>query len=489
MVASRDEKILKEILEEIQDDWFDWATNQDELIENAQLRIIWHALKNYYREFHELPSNEILKNEIERFDIENFFSEEKINEFISYREKSEIIPGLALNYYNHWKIKRAFIPTIDHILSNGYSPEEIIDKVRSVCTSIKFSSDRNVCYDPLSAILNDDTPNNLIPTNVPFIDNYIGGGFGQTDVAILLGATGSGKTTLGAQIIASMAKEAYSRNEDIVFVMATYEDTAGAVGRRIISNLATIPRNKLKSRDFLNELSDKNNPQQYEKKIQARNKNFIIGERERFEAIMPIIENHIRILDYARGGTAKDSRTVGCGGFLEICRDIEKIEKRIGIIVIDWIGMLVDRYLELVGSKNQQTDEHIRLRRSCDEAYKILALKFNCPVLLIHQLSGTATSKSPTAKLSHADALGCRTIAVNAWHVFVMGTKDHATNTVKFHCTKTRHAESKSPRILQLDGDIARFIDVTDSFFIDPYSERIINKSLLGTLSVEGRNP
>ena len=77
----------------------------------------------------------------------------------------------------------------------------------------------------------------------------------------------------------------------------------------------------------------------------------------------------------------------------------------------------------------------------------------------MHQLTGQANKKGPTARMNHAEAEGCSSFAVNAWFAFCLGNKDQSTNTCLLAATKTRRGEGKDAVVCKNDCSNGRLLD------------------------------
>ena len=94
----------------------------------------------------------------------------------------------------------------------------------------------------------------------------------------------------------------------------------------------------------------------------------------------------------------------------------------------------------------------------------------------MHQLSGQANKKSPTAKMHHADAEGCASFAVNAWFAFCLGNKDQSTNTCLLAATKTRRGEGKDAVVCKIDGAFGQLVDADRQYAIDHVTNKIVKR-------------
>ncbi len=475
-MSSRDESFIKIAIENIKDNWFGGIV-QDDFLSEQRLKIIWKCLKDFYLEYRKLPTDEefkliLLANKDEEIGFDDSF----IDDWISKRDKVIINLQLAKSLLKKWKISREITPLLQRAVSSQ-DEKTIYSTIETILSDKhKLNNDEVTCFDPISSI-SDQGGIELVSTGIEWIDDLIGGGFGKTDVAVLLGPTGSGKTTLGTQILISSVKA-----NDGISVFFSYEDNKFAIANRIISNAAFIPRNKIREHgaNFINVLTTANNPEQYEF-ILSRRYGVPLGEKERLEAVLDILKNKIVIFDFSSG--LINNQQVGFGGYQEIVNSLDyvasKRQQKINIVILDWLGLFIKNFIQYTGTRDIQFRIYNEMQMACQKFYEKISTKFNCPVLLIHQLSGQANTLSPAATISHAHSADCKSLAVTAWHCFVMGALDKETKACKFVCTKSRGGPPKSERIIVLDGKFCRFVDKTDDFWVDKVNGRLIKKSNL----------
>jgi RecA/RadA recombinase len=316
-------------------------------------------------------------------------------------------------------------------------------------------------------------------TGVKIIDDRMDGGSENGDVNLLFGPTGVGKTLLGVQMLTSCAK--VQRNsvaeggEGRTCVYISYEAPMHEVQVRMLAYGARVDKGRLERIKNYNELSTTGNLQEYETRLFAReNGEEQLGEQERIALCRPWMNQHIKIFDFS-GARVDGQPPHGHGGMAEIRQVLTATQAQCGplaLVVIDWIGMMVRRYINAT-SKDMAAVYHHMLNEWCDVAHTELAVPFNCPVWGLHQMSGQANKRSPTAELHHSDAEGCASMAVNSWFAFCLGNKDSASNTCLLAATKTRRGEGKETEICYINGAFGEMRSAAHEYTRDPVTKQL----------------
>ena len=166
----------------------------------------------------------------------------------------------------------------------------------------------------------------------------------------------------------------------------------------------------------------------------------------------------------------------GHGGIDEIQNDLDTLVERTGrkirVVIIDYAGLVC---LRQYGCMVDDYVYYRALNYMGDMCRKQIAGKFNCPVWLLHQMSGSANSLDPTVPLHHSQAAGCKSFGDNMDTCICLGTpdsgKEGAHNTGKclyLTFSKTRNAPGSGfdamHKILQHDDNFYRLNDVTGQY-------------------------
>jgi len=321
-----------------------------------------------------------------------------------------------------------------------------------------------------------------IRTGVPVLDHYMHGASGSQEAHVILAPTGVGKTLLGCQIAVSMAaiesaKERNNKGRGKLQVIVSYELGLRDMQTIVVSNAAKIDRNRLAVMKNPKELSTEHNLELYEKELFAADISRgvrVPGEQQRLQEAKESLNDFLRIADFS-GARMANGKRYGNGGIAEIGSVLERYrvetEREIGVVIIDWAGLCLSRYL---ASKNIDSSRMTaELSQFISLVHSDICCRFDCVAWVTHQLAGTVTGKSPTYPVSHADAMQCKTFAISAWHVFCLGNKDKDTNTCVLWNTKGRNSASRPETICKIMGAISTIVPA-EEYTIDSHTGKIV---------------
>lgn len=335
--------------------------------------------------------------------------------------------------------------------------------------------EKDISFDPLK----------IRSTGIPFIDAMMNGGHAPGEVYGILGPTGAGKSTLGVQLCVEGAKleniSMLNGEPDWgVWVYFTYETPVKhELQIRMISCMAQIDRSRLERIRSVEELSTSDSLLDYEKELFGATSD-IPGEFERFNAARPVLMRHIYAFDF----TGSDGSEAGSRGVDDIHIALERVRDVTGRpikgVVVDYVGEAVDR---IIVSQYRSFDHKRHLIRIFARDMIAIARQFECPVWLIHQLAGKVGSYSPSKVASHTDAAECKNFADPLWFAFVLGSRDKNSGCSLISCTKARRATLSDAHIVQLEGNLCRFVSAESRYTLDPVTRKIVEKKLLETVS------
>jgi hypothetical protein len=351
---------------------------------------------------------------------------------------------------------------------------------------------------------------NKYPTGVKFIDNMLRGGHAGGEVYGILGAFGSGKTSLAVQLLYNSAlyqqNDAKKRNdlasvpgapdEGVTYYpkecyIFSYEATKDEIRMRLWSSSCNIEHGILEEFDRSKLSSNKNgynSLKDYEKELyketaKAGHQDLILGELERLESTVPMLRRNLWVLDMS--GT-DDNPKRGTGYVPEIRQiidaDLERKSRKsgrkheVGLVVVDYAGLVAWRH---IGEHSiEATELRHYIGRFGDACKKQLAVPLGCPIWIFHQLTGEANKRTHKVQQHYTDAAESKGFAENLAFCFALGTKDEETNTLLFSCSKARRAQIGHPPTLVLEGDFFRLAE-SKEFTFDTKLRTFVRKSNL----------
>ena len=107
------------------------------------------------------------------------------------------------------------------------------------------------------------------------------------------------------------------------------------------------------------------------------------------------------------------------------------------------------------------------------EAKNRIAAKYDCPVWLMHQISGAANTKSPGAQYHHTDAAESKSFAENLDFSFSVGTPN-AMGLCQLIATKHRRTGHQPPQIIQIRGDLSTVVFAGDNYVLHPHTHHFV---------------
>jgi energy-coupling factor transporter ATP-binding protein EcfA2 len=326
------------------------------------------------------------------------------------------------------------------------------------------------------------------PTEIEFFDLIMAGGAFRGELNGLLGPTGGGKTTLMCQLAATVAKAFHRQfvrtgKYEIAFI-ATYEQPYVFMQAKMIAALADIHIDSiwavLNAKNY-SHFSTTGNLKTYEIQKYENVPQPHPGELERYQAILPILQNHIRILDFS--GETSESLP-GDGYVPELLTQIESTlmaageRAQLGFIAADYVGIAVSRYLKKINKGTDSFANRSYIQDFADEIRTRICRKHNAMGWVLHQFNKDGNTAAPTKLLKHTDASECSTFANPLAFVFCVGTKDESSDCVFINPSKTRHSgETNKPGIFKINGKFARLDNVDGSYEADRVNRKFIPKN------------
>jgi len=253
--------------------------------------------------------------------------------------------------------------------------------------------------------------------------DFITNGLQKGNLIILAARPSVGKTSFALNLVANVAT---TTNPGAVIALFSLEMPAVQLAQRVLCDIGSIPMNSL-SRGTAQD-------REQESLISAHSK---------------ISESKVYI---------DDTSTVKPGEILSKCRRLYAAEKRIDLIVIDYLQLMASDKERRNDSKQNEISEISRMM-------KILAKEMNCPVLALSQMSrGIESRDDKTPKLSDLRESGA--IEQDADIVMFLSReneneKSNGNYTVFLDLAKHRNGELAAIRF-NWEGQYVRFTQSED---------------------------
>lgn len=363
------------------------------------------------------------------------------------------VESILRRFLNSRLIKQSLQSVLNRTANNS-APEDIDQLLETFCRQSQRIKHVGEALDNAAAMPKFGSgiklPPPPEPTNVAWIDQYIGG-IRPRDLIGLLAPFGGGKTTMGISATTRIAENYYLTDQNKIAVYVCFEDGAEKMRHLCWSAAAQIERKLFDIKDvdgdsdkFWNSFSTSANLKDYEFNLPVnQNGKVMLGERERWESISDWYNKHFVFLDFAHshGMSAR-----GNGGPVELAEVLKRVaEERkceIGFVAIDYAGRMIDRMIGI--SAQDQLWRYIKLLP--DELRRHIADEFDCTLLIAHQLAAGDIKSYPSSRYSHHhDSQGGKSFAENLHACCCLGMRDIDTKVCTMHWSKIRAFMPETP--------------------------------------------
>lgn len=460
---------------------------------HASFAVIWAIACDHYDLYNELPNEEHFATELEaRADRDAEFSDgdlEKADEFLKYafRSDQEIVKDFqrqANHYFKMYLEDRQF-ENLRATLSTGRIPVNTAQELQQIAeqaTRIQTIEPKPIAA-PYPEGWNDDNSLQVvkIPMKMPIFNDFTQGGLGRGEVLGLLGPHGSCKTTLAIQLstgVAVAASKKWRKSEGRGKLWLSYhffwEGSTSEMRLRGLSCEGRLHRDTLETGDP-NAFSRGRRLKPYEKRLyrtQLAEGAPVQAEYDRFLTAQELLNQTWRHIDMT--GNDRENPGRGWGLVDEMAAllradldlyDRNGIDAGIDVVTMDYAGAAVRRYLE---ANNMEPDRNMR-HVLTTLPYKLqtqIAEQFNCGVIALHQLSGSANAIKPGRTAHGTDAAENKSWRENLDFNVVVGALD-MDGRFLLSLDKHRRTPWAPERIGQLFGHISRVVDSSDTHMVD----------------------
>ena len=467
--------------------------------------VVWSIVCDYHDEFTDMPNEDYIIGEIESRldeDPEAMSPEESsmLDQYLTWafkpplREMKEKVAFKLLRRY----LEDRLIDDARHQLnSSAHTPTNIFGLMQGFTerASIIGAIEPNPLGKPFPKgwDRNESLKITKIKTNMADLDDFMQGGLGQGEVMGLLGPHGSCKTTLGVQVACEWAKAyraAWKENSrqglpSYVYLFI-YEGSVSEMRLRALSHTGQIARDSLEIGEP-RALSTASKLRRYERQkfaAKLRKGDRVFGERTRYKLAQGILNDNFRVIDMT--GNDVDNPGRGWGMVDEIASllrtDVEfhrrrGIEHRVGGVIIDYVGAAVERYIDMTPNTSHDNLRHL-LGKFPLHAKNKIAMAYKCPVIVLHQLSGTANSFSPGKLPKGTDSAECKSFRENLDWLIVVGNPTQEGRAL-IGLDKQRRGPAKRSVVIQIDGRFCSVLSTDGRWVLDEHTGSIVEAASL----------
>lgn len=386
----RSEEVISTAIDKLSEDHFKEG-------DEVAYKLLWILIQEYYEVYRKPPKRRVLEESVDlrinmdpdleyiRKDLDNIID-------IAYSlEDSALDPTYVIdNYLSEFLDERIVRDSLRSIDFDFQTSEEVIDLLNKAKSDATLSSaKKEEIFDFENDTDEDKRP--PTPTGCVAFDSLLGG-TRPAHMTGLLAPFMGGKTLLCTDACIKVAQ-----NKDHSFMFHYEQPVRTNIRPRIWSNISRTPTaviEKTKFEDYDDELKKKLRDNAY-------------------------INDYLHVYDMQKDGR-------GGGGIKEIDSILQKHKAKgelPSFVAIDWLGIVVQNY---IGVKNLNVEKDLRqiYQKMLHDVRYLIANKYNCEVVIAHQLSADAGKNSLQTRPSMYDAAEFRQFAALVDTCVIMCTSD-----------------------------------------------------------------
>jgi hypothetical protein len=330
-----------------------------------------------------------------------------------------------------------------------------------------------------------ELPPSAEPTNVPWIDTFLGG-IRPGDLIGCLAPFGGGKTTMLISAAVRLAELYHLTEQNKLAVYIGFEDASNKTKPLCWSAASHIERKLFSQREsanFWDLFSTSTNLKDYELKLpENQNPAVKLGERERWDIAQSWYNKNFLYIDYGAGSVMGSRKFAGPVELAEALHRIcEERKCEIGFVAIDYAAKMIDRMIEgesFAAAAKMQEAMWRFLRLLPDQIRRHIADPFGATVLLAHQLAQGEIKKYPPSKyIHHHDSSMGKSFAENLHACFCIGVRDPDSHVSTLNFSKIRASRPvASTGLVKISDDWVDVELVTDKYTVCRGSKKILSK-------------
>lgn len=389
---------------------------------------------------------------------------------------------------------------------------DIIIQNGAVATDLPLMLERTIDEIRHAETMNAAAPSELFPagwdtvpnlttliTGVEPLDRLTGGGPAVGEVVVVMAPMGSCKTVVAVQLACNAATQAAllvesggaRKGKVPMAVLVSTEMDAQEFRIRALTYMARVPRRRLKqileSGAGLEALSRSPLPAataetRYEKRWFRDGKAGYTPEYHRVLGAIRTLSEHLLFFNYSESNPDRPAANMPSVDAIRAWI-VGVIKQRKNVYPISFVldhasALAMQISAKVAGSSDKDATQLRAILRDIPRACgAMLAKPYGAPCIIMHQLSGEANSRNPTAKMHHTDAAECKSFAEFADFAIVCGqpTEDER-RLCRWDATKHRREPPRGDLIVQIVGDYNYVRDASDEYVCETSARAFLRK-------------